>query len=48
MNYLIAQHKAAIAWFQKKTGLSNYGVIWCAFLEGVVLTLIIERLIVHP
>ena len=44
---LIQRHKRSITWFQKKTGVSDYWLLWLAFFEGIVLTLIIERLIAH-
>ncbi len=40
---LIKSHKIFIAWYQKKLGLSDYGLLWLTFFKGVILTLIIER-----
>ncbi len=44
---LIEKHKHLIAWYQKKLGLSDYGLLWLVFVKGVFVALIIERLIVH-
>ena len=44
---LLEKHKQLIAWYQKKLGLSDYGLLWLVFLKGVFVTLVIERLIVH-
>ncbi len=43
----IVKHKKFIAWYQKKLGLSDYGLLWFMFFKGVVVALILERLIVH-
>ena len=44
---LIAKHKQLIALYQKKLGLSDYGLLWLVFFKGVFLALVLERLIVH-
>ncbi len=44
---LIEKHKQLIAWYQKKLGLSDYGLLWLVFFKGVLVTLVVERLIVH-
>ncbi len=44
---LIAKHKRFTAWYKKKLGLSDYGLIWFRFIDGIIVGLIIERLIVH-
>ena len=43
---LIEKHKQLIAWYQKKLGLSDYGLLWLVFFKGVFVTLVIERLMV--
>ena len=43
----IEKHKQLIAWYQKKLGLSDYGLLWLVFFKGVFVTLVIERLMVH-
>ncbi len=40
----IKAHKSFIAWFQRKTGISNYGMIWIAFLEGIIISLILMKI----
>ena len=42
---LIEKHKQLIAWYQKKLGLSAYGLLWLVFFKGVFVGLVIERLI---
>ena len=44
---LIEKHKQLIAWYQRKLGLSDYGLLWLVFFKGVFVTLVIERLMVH-
>ena len=44
---LIEKHKQLIAWYQKKLGLSDYGLLWLVFFKGVFVTLVIERLMVY-
>tara|TARA_Y100001968_G_scaffold291698_1_gene296346 strand:+ start:354 stop:494 length:141 start_codon:yes stop_codon:yes gene_type:complete len=44
---LLAKHKQLISWYQKKLGLSDYGLLWLVFFKGVFVTLVIERLIIH-
>ncbi|KZR65315.1 hypothetical protein PMIT1312_01206 [Prochlorococcus marinus str. MIT 1312] len=43
----IVKHKKFIAWYQKILGLSDYGLLWFMFFKGVVISLILERLIIH-
>ena len=44
---LIDRHKQLIVWYQKKLGLTDYGLLWLVFFKGVFLALVLERLIVH-
>jgi len=44
---LIEKHKQLIAWYQKKLGLSDYGLLWLVFFKGVLVALVLERLISH-
>tara|TARA_Y100001968_G_C19078518_1_gene581849 strand:- start:174 stop:314 length:141 start_codon:yes stop_codon:yes gene_type:complete len=44
---LIDKHKQLIAWYQKKLGLSDYGLLWFVFFKGVLLALAFERLILN-
>lgn len=45
MKKLINWHKKIIKEVQDKTGLSDYQLLWLAFLEGVVVALLIIWLI---
>jgi hypothetical protein len=40
MNHLITIHKEAIWAVQRKFNLSDYALLWVAFAEGVVITLL--------
>ena len=44
---LIDRHKQQIAWYQKKLGLTDYGLVWVVFFKGVFVALVLERLIIH-
>ena len=44
---LIDKHKDLIAWYKKKLGLTDYGLLWLVFFKGVFVALVLERLIVH-
>jgi len=44
---IIEKHKLIIAWYQKKLGLSDYGLLWLVFFKGVFVALVLERLIAH-
>ena len=44
---LIGKHKQLIAWYKKKLGLTDYGLLWLVFFKGVFVALVIERLIIH-
>ncbi|KGG14710.1 putative protein family PM-16 [Prochlorococcus sp. MIT 0602] len=42
----IEKHKQFIDWYQKKLGLSDYGLLWLVFFKGVFLTLIIQKILI--
>tara|TARA_B100000965_G_scaffold379621_1_gene375501 strand:- start:665 stop:805 length:141 start_codon:yes stop_codon:yes gene_type:complete len=44
---LIEKHKQLITWYQKKLGLSDYGLLWLIFFKGFFLALVVERLILR-
>tara|TARA_B100000579_G_scaffold22825_1_gene16100 strand:+ start:236 stop:376 length:141 start_codon:yes stop_codon:yes gene_type:complete len=44
---LIENHKKLITWYQKKLGLSDYGMLWLVFFKGVFFALVFERLTFH-
>jgi hypothetical protein len=37
----IEWHKNMIKWFKNLTGWNNYTLLWLAFLEGVIFTLLL-------
>ena len=37
----IKWHKGMVEWFQKITGWDDYTLLWFAFLEGVIFTLLL-------
>jgi len=37
----IEWHRSSIRWFKNLTGWNNYTLLWFAFLEGVILTLLV-------
>jgi len=34
-------HKKQIKWFQEKTGITDYQMMWAAFAKGLIIGLII-------
>ncbi len=44
---LLEKHMQLIAWYKKKLGLTDYGLLWLVFFKGVFVALLLERLIVH-
>ena len=42
---VLEKHKQFIAWYQRKLGLSDYGLLWLVFFKGVLLAFVVERLI---
>jgi len=41
---LIKTHKQFISWYQKKLGLTDYGLLWLVFFKGIVVTLFLQHL----
>ena len=41
---LIEKHKSFIAWYQRKLGLSDYGLLWLVFFKGVIVAWVIDRI----
>ena len=41
MKRLTEKHKALIAKFQKKTGISDYKMLWLSFAKGLIIGAII-------
>ena len=44
---LIEKHKQLISLYQKKLGLTYYGLLWVVFFKGIFVALLVERLIFH-
>ena len=42
---LFEKHKTFIAWYQRKLGLSDYGLLWLVFFKGIIFALIVDRFI---
>ena len=38
---ILKWHKKKMDWFQKKLGISNYGIAWLGFLKGFIFGLLI-------
>tara|TARA_B100000686_G_C16797952_1_gene983756 strand:- start:1405 stop:1548 length:144 start_codon:yes stop_codon:yes gene_type:complete len=47
MNIMIDFHKEFIKWFQKKFGVSDYGLYWIAYMEGMIVGGLIIYFIHH-
>ncbi len=41
---LIKQHKRFIAWYQRKLGISDYGLLWLIFIKGVIFGIVVEKI----
>lgn len=44
MNNIISLHKQYISWWKEKLNISDYAVVWIAFLKGAIFMLIILTL----
>ncbi len=38
---IIEWHKGRVAWFKRKTGISDYGLLWYTFIKGVIIGAVI-------
>ena len=45
MYQLIKKHKRLITVVQKKTGLSDYQILWLSFIKGVIVGIVITLII---
>ena len=43
----IEKHKQLISWYQRKFGLTDYGLLWVVFFKGIFVALLLERLTFH-
>jgi len=41
MSKLIDWHKKNIEWWKKKLNVSDYGILWIAFVKGLIIGLLI-------
>ena len=41
---IIEWHKGRVAWFKRKTGISDYGLLWYTFIKGVIIGAVIMLL----
>ena len=41
---IIQGHKRFISWYQKRLGLSDYGLLWLVFFKGVFFALLIDKI----
>ena len=41
MKAFIDWQKGRLDWFKKKTGISDYGIAWISFIEGLIIGLLI-------
>ncbi len=42
---IVKRHKKFIAWYQKKLGLSNYGLLWLVFFKGFFVAWIVALIL---
>tara|TARA_R110002050_G_scaffold149032_4_gene275408 strand:+ start:183 stop:332 length:150 start_codon:yes stop_codon:yes gene_type:complete len=40
-NVVVKKHKNSIKWFQDKTGVTDYQLLWATFLKGVIIAVIL-------
>jgi|TARA_B100000809_G_C14835403_1_gene422658 hypothetical protein len=41
MNSFISWHKKIIKWWGEKLNISDYGMLWVAFIKGIIIGLLI-------
>ncbi len=41
----VERHKRFIVWYQRKLGLSDYGLLWFVFFKGIIVAVIIDKAI---
>ena len=44
---MIEMHKKQLEWFKSKLGISDYTVVWIAFLKGLILGLFIYHFFIN-
>ena len=41
LKHMIEWHKKYLAWWKKKLNISDYGILWVAFIKGIFIGLLI-------
>ena len=47
MSSFISWHKKYINWWGKKLNISDYGMLWVAFIKGVIIGLLIYHFLLN-
>jgi len=47
MSNLIEWHKKNIEWWKKKLNVSNYSIVWIAFIKGLIIGLLIYHFFIY-
>ena len=47
MSVFIDWHKKNIEWWKKKLNVSNYGIVWIAFIKGLIIGLLIYHFFIY-
>ena len=47
MSAFVAFHKKYIKWWKKKLNVSDYGILWIAFIKGLIIGLLIYHFFIN-
>jgi len=47
MRAFVDRHKKYIEWWMKKLKISNYGIVWIAFVKGLIIGLLIYHFFIN-
>jgi len=47
MRKFIVWHKKCTEWWMKKLKISNYGIVWIAFVKGLIIGLLIYHFFIN-
>jgi len=47
MSTFVAWHKKYIEYWKIKLNLSNYGILWIAFIKGLIIGLLVYHFIIN-
>jgi len=47
MRTFVDRHKKYIEWWMKKLKISNYGIVWIAFVKGLIIGLLIYHFFIN-